>query len=1125
MVKAESGNIVLAASDVTDRLACPHLIAQKLAITRGERSRPRPADDPYAELIRERGEAHEREQLELLEAELGACVDLTRDPTPRGEEELQAAAIDTAETMRTGAPLIFQGVFFDGRWQGRTDFLRRLEEPSDLGSWSYEVIDTKLARAVKPHFVHQLILYSRLLADLQGRMPKRAHVILGDGSRETVEISRYAALNRYVTTSLERMIGQPIGETYPEPVAHCDICRMVAECRARLRADDHLSLIAGATQHRRERLADIEIGTGSELAAAPADMPAARLGADAFEVLRNQAALQKKSAETGQPTRRHLQPQRAEGYAALPAPDPGDVFFDLEGDPFLADDGIEYLWGWSRPGGSYEHIWAHSQEDERTALESFVDEVGALRAENPGMHVFHYAPHERAKLRSLAMKYATREEEVDELLREGVLVDLLRIVRRALQVGEESYSLKSLERHHDFQRLERSVREGGGSIVMYERWLSLQRPEMLEAIRAYNEEDCRSTESLRDWLLERMRPEAEQQFKVDFDDLREPEEEEERPPADWFVAMKAVSDELLDGLPADAAEDGPEEARRRLMAHLLLYHWRESKPEWWRYYDLLDTAPEELIWERDAIAGLEREESVPPQDVARSRDYAFRFPEQEHKLTLGQAKDVGTGENLNLMSIEEDSLVIRRRKDLPPPAPRAIIGGRPYIPAAMRDSLLEIGRAMSDGPAVPAAADALLRRTPPSIDRRFLSENPETLVEATLELDGDVLPLQGPPGTGKTYRAARMIVGALAAGRRVAVSAFSHAAIQNLLREVEQVAADWPYRFTGVYKSDHPYESAHGMVRRVTDAKQVRDEHQLAAGTAWLFSRDDQRDAFDLLFIDEAGQYSLANAVASAPCARSLVLLGDPQQLPQVTQADHPYGAGASALEHILNGANTIREDFGVLLTESWRMHPAVCEFVSEHSYDGKLQSRPACAERRIEADGALHGAGIRKLPVTHTGRSQASPEEAEAIAAACRTLLNGGVVHRADGQLPLAPEDILVVAPYNLAVREIEAVVPRGVRVGTVDRFQGQEAPVVFYALTCSAGEDVPRGLDFLFDRHRMNVAISRAQCLAVLVYSPHLLEANCPTLEAMELLDGICRFVEWAGQPGKDAAATALA
>jgi RNase_H superfamily len=307
---------------------------------------------------------------------------------------------------------------------------------------------------------------------------------------------------------------------------------------------------------------------------------------------------------------------------------------------------------------------------EKTAIESFVDAVCALRAQHPGMHVFHYAPHEASKLRSLSVEHATREAEVDDLLRHDVLVDLYAVVRQGLQVGEESYSLKKFERHHGFRRLETTVREGGGSIIAYETWLETGAGELLESIRAYNEEDCRSTLSLRDWLLDEMLPEAEREFDVDFRALV-PEEDDVLPEPAWMPAVNALIRRLEDGLPADPEQDDADQAERRLLAHLLLYHRRESKPEWWRHFELADMTLVELEYERDALSGLIRMHDVEPVPYKRSLDYAFTFPPQEFKLDLGKVLDQQTGETHTLVAIEDDCIYLRRGKDAAPPAPAA----------------------------------------------------------------------------------------------------------------------------------------------------------------------------------------------------------------------------------------------------------------------------------------------------------------------------------------------------------------------------------------------------------------------------------------------------------------------
>jgi uncharacterized protein len=412
---------------------------------------------------------------------------------------------------------------------------------------------------------------------------------------------------------------------------------------------------------------------------------------------------------------------------------------------------------------------------------------------------------------------------------------------------------------------------------------------------------------------------------------------------------------------------------------------------------------------------------------------------------------------------------------------------------------------------------ALLRRELPTVDLTACGPGVEQLVDATLRLGDSYLAVQGPPGTGKTFRGAHMAVAALRAGRRVAVTANSHAAIKNLLRAIEDRAAkEGVLGWRGVYRGEG-YASPHGLVETVGAPKDTSAgdaPFDLVAGTAWLMSCDAHREAFDVLLIDEAGQFSLANAVAAGSVARGVVLLGDPQQLPQVNQATHPFGAGASVLEHVLGGEDVVPRERGVFLDVSWRMHPDVCRFVSERSYADSLRPTDGCARRRVEGGGRLTGAGLRAVAVEHEGRSQESPEEAAVVAELCRELLAGGATVTDDrgAVRPLVAEDVLVVAPYNLARRRIADAVPEGVRVGTVDAFQGQEAPVVLFALTCSSGEDVPRGLDFLVDRNRLNVAVSRAQCLAVLVHSPRLLDADCRSLEQMALLDGVCRFVDLA-------------
>ncbi len=1230
MQKLSDGQIVLSATDLTNHLACGYLTQSNLGFVRGEVKRPQPATSPHADLLRRRGDDHEQRHLERLSAEAGGDVaDLKREKydeegkwIPESRASLQGAADRTEVEMRKGTRLIFQAHFFDGTWQGNADFLRRVDlsdvppapadpgavdphratreaiEKSTLGDYAYEVLDTKLSKHVKPAVVHQLLIYSRLAGRIQGTELPIARVILGDDAVEDVDLTKYGALHRRVVRRFQETVAAPtLAGSCPEPVAHCAICALATYCEEQLRGVDHLSFVAGVDRRHRGVLVEANVPTLAELATADYPWPKpvaddntpwrAPLEMPRFAVHQTQARLQVATRDTDLPQRQHRDPEAELGYARLPVPSRSDLFFDFEGDPYEGPEGIEYLWGWSETkaaGGAYHHLWAHDAEAERAALERFIDEVHRRLKDDPWMHVYHYAHIERTTLEKLAIRYGTRESEMDDLLRRGVFVDLFTVVRQAVQLGEESYSLKRLERHYGFERKQTSVRSGGGSVAVYEDWLMTKQPQLLQDILEYNAEDCRSTEALRDWLWHDLIPEVEAEKGVSIEALRgegvKPKPVSD-PPA-FVPELERLAGLLREGLAADATKDSPRQHERRLTADLLMYHYRESKPDWWEYFRLTEKVGVEDYWkEREALGPLAPDPATPPYKVKQSTAYSFTFPPQEFKGG-NTAIDAASGGAVDIVAFDADAgritLKLGAKAYAEKPHPRGLIAGKPFDGGAMREAIKVFAEALladrvagaesapvagapaAGGYGTLAAAPAaggygtfaadratatgdrytavrrLLARDAPRFTRDVtLGESTDELSAAALALDESVLPVQGPPGTGKTYNGARMIVAALRANKRVGITSGSHAALRNLVAEVERVAIDQGVSFQGgvqLTTDGDPFPAITDWIISASSSDLEDPNLDLVAGTSWVFSRPAFRDdPVDLLFIDEAGQFSLANAVAVGLAAKSIVLLGDPKQLPQVTKVTHPGGAGDSVLEYLLGESGLVEAGRGVLLRESWRMHPEVCEFVSNHSYAGELRWSQDCESRRVDAPAgglmgaggagpkcaALTGAGLRTIEVDHEGNSQQSPEEAEAIAEACEALLDGSATvtgpygpEREVITRPLVADDILVVAPYNLAVNTIQRAVPASVRVGTVDKFQGQEAPIVFFALTCSSAEDVPRGLDFLFDPNRFNVAISRAECLAVLVHAPRLLDADCKTPDAMRRVDGACELVE---------------
>jgi uncharacterized protein len=484
--------------------------------------------------------------------------------------------------------------------------------------------------------------------------------------------------------------------------------------------------------------------------------------------------------------------------------------------------------------------------------------------------------------------------------------------------------------------------------------------------------------------------------------------------------------------------------------------------------------------------------------------YELSFPPQEHKID-GRSFDPETEIPYNAAVDDELGIVtLRRHEDLADdPLPRALVPSPPIPDWVHRNSVAEFARAYLEGAAEGARVEILERRPP-----RARLDLP--VPEAALSLDGSYLFVQGPPGSGKTWQGAKAAVALMRAGRRVGVTALSHKAIGNLLRGIEAEATRQGFKFRGRKKSSGDQDSIYegDFIDSSGSNQDLLDEElQLVAGTSWLFARPELAGHLDTLIVDEAGQVALADVVATGHAARNLVLLGDPNQLPQVSQGAMPDEAKASALQHLLGEETTVPPDRGIFLERTWRLRPELTAFTSEAYYAGRLESEPSTALRSVAA-----GDGLFVRPVEHAGNGQLSREEAAEVAAAMGALLGTDFTDVAGVTRPLGVEDVLVVTPYNAQVRTLKLALPEGARVGTVDKFQGQEAPVVIVSLASSSGEEAPRGLSFVFNRNRINVATSRAQCRAELVCSPRLLEADCKRVDDMRLVNALCRFVELA-------------
>jgi predicted RecB family nuclease len=1166
-MKIVAGDVRFSASDLANFLACRHLTRLDLLTARGELAPPYEFDIGFQTLI-ERGERHERSVLEQFQADGLTVVDI-------GGDVNAGQAVATGDALRRGVDVIYQGTLLreasgtNAALLGRPDFLVRADllrapdnEPRPKGL-HYEVVDAKLARSAKARAVLQITFYTSLLSDLQGVVPRWMHLALGNSEFASLKVDNFAAYERQTRRSLREFVEKDPGDNppmdpYPDPVEHCAICRWSQTCAARRRADDDLSLVAGITSRQRRALKTAGVLTRRGFAGLAEAPTLFHLRREALERTQLQARLQVVSEDEGRLRYELLDPERDDngalipnrGLLALPQPSVGDLFFDIEGARYYTEDGkefgLQYLFGLVDtadvgPDGTprYTQIWSFDRQREKRGFEELIDFITERRRRNPELHVYHYNHYEPTSIDHLTElhetreeavgrlmgRFSTREDELDDLFRFGVFVDLYRVVRQGLRVGVESYSIKRLEPLCGYSR-RIDLGEATRHLIAFEAALDEGMAEAerrsQQVVAGYNEDDCRATLALRDWLESKRLELAE---RLREEPPRPKIEEEAHATEDPEVTR--IRSALVANLPLDALQRTAEESAKALTADLLDWHRREAKPAWWRYFHLKSLSNIDLIGEPDALGGLKGGDKV--ADVKRSVVRQFSFPPQEHGFGDGdRAVDPLTGKEWTVWSVDDEHQQIELKigRDYAGSLPMSLVEGGPPGTTHLKERLRDLGdRVVREGVQGRDPATALLLRTRPRGDQLQsgpLRRDDETATDAAirlaLRLTHSYLPIQGPPGTGKTYTGAEQILDLIAGGRAVGVTGSSHAVIHNLITEVLKHAARRGSnpRIGQRADEDNPFlhHGAAGMTYdRLEHALRSR-ELDVGAGTIWMWARESFQKSVDTLFVDEAGQMSLANVLAVTGAGKNLILLGDPQQLAQPSQAAHPPGAGVSALEHILDGRATMPVDAGLLIDRTRRMHPNLCRYTSDVFYDGKLGWVDGLERQALLPRGAFGGAGLRVVEVPHEGNTNESLEEAAEVARIVNTLLGQEWTDEHGDRRLLTPAEILVVTPYNAQIREIEGALAKGrctgVQVGTVDKFQGREAPVALYSLATSSAEDAPRGMEFPYDLHRLNVATSRARAMVIVVASPDLVRVLCRTPRQMALANALCRLWE---------------
>ncbi|HEX5144507.1 MAG TPA: TM0106 family RecB-like putative nuclease [Mycobacterium sp.] len=1113
--------VVYSASDLAAAARCEYALLRSFDAALG-RGPAVSQDDALLARTAILGAEHEQRRLDELRDHTGDGVVVIGRPgyTHAG---LTAAAEATARAVADRAPVIYQAAMYDGRFAGFADFLI-------LTDGRYRVGDTKLARSAKVEALLQLAAYADTLAASGVPVADEAELVLGDGTVTRYRIDELVPVYRGRRAELERLLDVHHASNAPVRWEDDDVraCFRCPECRAKVREHDDLLLVANMRVSQRARLIDAGVTTMTALAGHQAPVPG--LPKRAATALTAQARLQVAPREDDKPPFEVADPQP---LALLPHPDRGDMFFDFEGDPLWTPDGrswgLEYLFGVLGANDEFTPLWAHDRDAERQALRDFLKMVEKRRRRYPGMHIYHYAPYEKTALLRLAGRYGIGEDDVDDLLRNGVLVDLFPLVRKSIRVGTENYSLKSLEPLYMGTELRTGdVTTAADSITEYARYCDLrdqgrddEAAVVLKQIEEYNRYDCRSTRKLRDWLLTRafeagVAPVGPQPVTASAGrgGQIEPEDATER-------ALRAFAGEAL-------SARTPEQTAVAMVAAARGFHQRENKPYWWTHFDRLNNPVDEWGDQTDVFVADSAkvvEDWHLPEGRARKQRRLVRLGgafaaggfSQSTFALYDPPAPAGLGDDPDRRASGSVTVEWCDNPEAPTEVlicerepksggtfgqlPFALTPGWPVNDEVLRTAIDTVAAQIAaELPALPNTATVdILRRRRPRLRTR--TELPRTgaavddITAALVDLDSSYLAVHGPPGTGKTYTAARVIAALVREHRwRIGVVAQSHAVVENLLGDVVAAGTD-PGRVAKKVRNgggapDTPWQAiaAEAYPSFIDDPTGC-----VIGGTAWDFANSGRvpPGSLDLLVIEEAGQFNLANTVAVASAARNLLLLGDPQQLPQVSQGTHPEPVDESALGWLIEDHHTLPPERGYFLARSYRMHPAVCAPVSRLAYDNLLRS-----DETVTAARCLDGyePGVRVLPVAHVGNSVDSPEEADAIVEEAKRLIGRPWTDGKGVTRPLTARDLLAVTPYNAQVvllrRRLDEAGLGELRAGTVDKFQGQQAPVVFFSMTASSIDDVPRGISFLLNRNRLNVAVSRAQYAAVIVQSATLTE-----------------------------------
>lgn len=1146
--------LIISPQDVIAELECSHRLHLEWSVINDLLPAPTVEKSAELELLADQGRAHEARIVEKLRSS-GTFRNIGEPSFTHAA--LEEAANRTKAAAEEGVDTIYQAAFYTNGMMGFADFLilQRDDNGAPLRDLSgrniYNPVDAKSARSAKRAAALQVATYAALMKEIGYATPLQVHLWLGGEREWNAPASDLLDLAEFF---IERVRNRVSGfSAKPEPLwapprESCVRCRWATSCDTGRHDALDISLVQGIRSTTRSALVAHGMSTLQELAGAKDEMrpiEPKEVSRETFANLREQADIQLRGLGLPKPL---FEVRDATALELLPNADAGDIWFDMEGDPFAHEgDGLEYMFGVLAlstlvPDSTHFLTFdAKNRDEEKLAFKGFIEYVLERKAKYPNMHIYHYASYEVSAMLRLAQRHGILEFEVDQLVRKGTFIDLYSIVRKAFRFSTESLSIKYIEKLFWEQERDIDVKTAVGSVIEFERALGVlaegdkeQFEAIVEEIRKYNHDDVKSTRALDLWLrtqaaalgvITRVRAEDES-----FEVSDEPELERVEPIAlqlQRYLPEKLENwDELHRGISLTAAA--------------ISFHHREARPAWWAIFDRV-TAPEEDLDSFNDVLVPTSVDATEWAKVGRQRNHRRTLAISSEGIDLRQVLDfehtpmvlyrhapIGFREvkgstrgfaEAKILELQEDYAILeeteRKGSGIWDEVPMAILPGAPirthHIEAILRDELgaSTLFRIENNQPVFPELAwcDVLLRRKPRQKSGVLDSSNNsiEKITNALLDSKNSYIAVQGPPGTGKTYVGANVIANLVRKGWRIGIVAQSHAVVEHLMNTIREKDPHIPMAKKGQSPQTQP---AYHVDDVAAWASSMMDTGYVIGGTVWTFSKPDVRLLnLDLMVIDEAGQFSLANSLVAISAAQRALLLGDPQQLPQVSQGKHPEPVNESVLAHILGERKTLPADYGFFLDVTYRLHPLLARPVSKLQYEDRLHSDARCERRSLEGIKP----GLHILPVEHSGNTVKSVEEGEVILKLVADHLGKLWTSVDSGGTPTAPrpiteKDILIVTAYNAQVRYLKSILKKrgwpNIRVGTVDKFQGQEAPLVFVSMTTSSSEELPRGIEFLLSPNRLNVAISRAQWACYMVHSPNLQVMEPTTPNGMIML-----------------------